>query len=47
VWHMFLLAGITAVAILCFIIVRTFDEHTEYVLPASRVKELDTAGEQA
>jgi cytochrome o ubiquinol oxidase subunit I len=46
VWHMFLLAAVMAVAILACIIIRTFDEETEYVLPASKVKELETAREK-
>lgn len=47
VWHMFLLAGIAAIAILICIIVRTFDEDTEYVLPAEKVRELEEARENA
>jgi cytochrome o ubiquinol oxidase subunit 1 len=45
VWHMFLLAAVAAVGILVCIIIRTFDEETEYVLPASKVKELEAARE--
>ena len=45
VWHMFLLAGITLVAMLVCAIIRTFDEHTEYVLPAHAVKALEEARE--
>jgi cytochrome o ubiquinol oxidase subunit 1 len=43
VWHMFLLAAVALVAILACVIIRTFDEDTEYVLPASKVKELEAA----
>ena len=45
VWHMFLIAGIAAVAILVCVIIRTFDEETEYVLPAAKIKELESARE--
>ncbi|HVU59656.1 MAG TPA: cbb3-type cytochrome c oxidase subunit I [Candidatus Saccharimonadales bacterium] len=47
VWHMFLIAGLAAIAIVAFIIIRTFDEDTEYVLPASKIRELETARRQA
>ena len=45
VWHMFLLAGLTLVAILVCMIIRTFDEDTEYILPAHKIKELESARE--
>jgi cytochrome o ubiquinol oxidase subunit 1 len=43
VWHMFLLAGISLIAILVCVIIRTFDDHTEYELPASKVRQLEEA----
>lgn len=43
VWHMFLIAGLALIAILVFVIIRTFDEETEYVLPAETVRELEMA----
>jgi len=47
VWHMFLIAGLALVATLICAIIRTFDEDTEYVLPASKAKELEAAREAA
>jgi cytochrome o ubiquinol oxidase subunit 1 len=47
VWHMFLIAAIALVAALLCVIIRTFDEDTEYVLPASKVRELEKAREAA
>jgi len=47
VWHMFLIAGLALVATIAFVIIRTFDEDTEYVLPASKVRELEEAREAA
>jgi cytochrome o ubiquinol oxidase subunit 1 len=40
-WHMFLVAAVCVVAVITFIIMRTFDEDTEYMLPASTVKQLE------
>lgn len=45
VWHMFLIAGLAALAILVVMIIRTFDEETEHILPAHKVKELEEARE--
>jgi cytochrome o ubiquinol oxidase subunit 1 len=42
VWHMFLVAGICLIGIIIIILIRTFDEETEYVLPADKVRELET-----
>ena len=46
VWHMFLLAGLSLVAMIVFAIIRTFDDDTEHILPASKVRELEL-GDQA
>lgn len=45
VWHMFLVAGLAAIAMLICIIVRTFDEDTEYTLTADQVRKLEAARE--
>jgi len=42
-WHMFLIAAISVVAAIVFLIMRTFDDHTEYVLPASEIEKLERA----
>lgn len=42
-WHMYLVAALSVIAIVVFLIVRTFDEHTEYMLPASVVEKLEKA----
>ena len=47
VWHMFLIAGLALIATLACVIIRTFDEETEYILPADRVRELEEAREAA
>ncbi len=47
VWHMFLLAGLSLVAMIVFAIVRTFDDETEHVIPASKIRELELAREEA
>lgn len=47
VWHMFLIAGLALIATVACVIIRTFDEETEYVLPASKVQELEAARETA
>jgi cytochrome o ubiquinol oxidase subunit 1 len=46
-WHMFLVAAIALVATIICVIIRTFDEDTEYTLPAEKVKELEAAREAA
>lgn len=45
VWHMFLLAAIMLIAMIAFAIIRTFDDDTEYILPANKVKALEEARE--
>ncbi len=47
VWHMFLVAGLALVITIACTIVRTFNEDTEYVLPASKVRELEAARENS
>ena len=42
-WHMYLLATLSLIAMIAFAIIRTFDDDTEYVLPASKIKELEEA----
>ena len=41
VWHMFLVAGLSLVAMLVVVIMRTFDEETEYVLSAETIRALE------
>ena len=41
VWHMIIPAIISLVGAIVCVILRTFDEHTEYVLTAAEVKELE------
>ena len=41
VWHIFWLAAVGIVGAIVCVIQRTFDEETEYVLPAAKVKELE------
>ena len=43
VWHMWWLALLGAVAISVCLIVRSFDEHTEYILTAAEVAKLESA----
>ncbi len=42
VWHMTLFALIGLIGAICCVILRTFDEDTEYVVPASEVERLET-----
>jgi cytochrome o ubiquinol oxidase subunit I len=43
VWDIVWLIVVSLIAIIFFVIQRTFDEHTEYVLPAAEVEKLDKA----
>lgn len=43
VWHIFLLAAVALIAMVVCVVIRTFDEETEYVLPAAAVKKLEAA----
>ena len=45
VWHMYLLAGLSLVAMIVFAIIRTFDDDTEHILPASKVRALELGDE--
>lgn len=45
VWHMFLVAALTLIATLACVIIRTFDEETEHILPAHKVRKLEEARE--
>ncbi len=44
VWHMFLIAGLVLVAMIVCAIIRTFDEETEYTVPAEEIRKLEIAG---
>jgi cytochrome o ubiquinol oxidase subunit 1 len=41
IWHIWWLAILSIAGILCLIILRAFDEHTEYVIPAAQVAEIE------
>lgn len=43
VWHIMWLAVMSLLAIIVVVIVRTFNEHTEYVIPAAEIEKLDQA----
>ncbi|HSD12357.1 MAG TPA: cbb3-type cytochrome c oxidase subunit I, partial [Patescibacteria group bacterium] len=43
VWHITWLAVLGAVGAIACVIVRSFDEHTEYVLPAAEVERIENA----
>ncbi len=43
VWHIMWLAVVSLLAIIICVVVRTFNEHTEYVIPAHEVEKLDRA----
>jgi len=42
VWHIFWLAIVAFIASLAVTIIRTFDEHSEYVLPAKEVAKIES-----
>lgn len=41
IWHMFWLAALSGVGIVVCLIVRLFDQHTEYFVPADEVKRIE------
>lgn len=41
VWHMFWLAIVSAIGIVVCVVLRTFDDHTEYVVPSSLVEKME------
>ena len=43
VWHMWWLAGVGAIVIVVCLVVRSFDEHTEYILTAAEIEKLESA----
>lgn len=43
VWHIYWLAATSIIGIIVCVIVRTFNEHTEYTIPAAQVKQLEEA----
>lgn len=47
VWHMFLLGAIGLIGAIACVIVRSFDEHTEYILPAAEVERLEMARQRS
>ena len=42
VWHMFLIAAISLIGAIIFIIKRTFDENTEYTVEPQIVAKIET-----
>ncbi len=42
IWHIFWLAAVSVIGIIICIILRTFDEDTEYVIPASMVAKIES-----
>lgn len=42
IWHVFWLAIVSLVGVIVCIVWRTFDDHTEYVVPASTVAEIES-----
>ncbi|MDB5181321.1 MAG: cytochrome ubiquinol oxidase subunit [Candidatus Saccharibacteria bacterium] len=47
VWDIFWLAGLSILGIIICVIVRTFNEHTEYTIPAAEVEKLEEARARA
>ena len=47
VWHVMWLAALGLVGAIACVIVRSFDEHTEYVLPAAEVEKIEMASRSA
>ena len=41
VWHIFWLAALSCIGIIVFILVRTFDGNTEYVVKAQEVEKVE------
>lgn len=46
VWEIVWLAVVSILGIIVLVVVRTFDEHTEYILPATEVEKIENARKQ-